>query len=226
MHSHFRTFSAAVLLILSACTSSHVEDLNDPAEPVIDNSTAQTNYQIDNQSYSNCDEVHSTHLSMDLTVNFEEKKLTGFVKHNIENITGTTKMIFDVNQLSIDKVVLDDSEPTQFVIGNYDDVKGSPMEVIIKPETKSVTIYYSTQPSSKALQWLEPQQTAGKKFPYLFTQGEAVLTRTWIPCQDSPQNRITYDATLQVPPNLLPLMAADNNPTKKNAQGKYSYVKT
>ena len=87
MHSHFRTFSAAVLLILSACTSSHVEDLNDPAEPVIDNSTAQTNYQIDNQSYSNCDEVHSTHLSMDLTVNFEEKKLTGFVKHNIENIT-------------------------------------------------------------------------------------------------------------------------------------------
>lgn len=224
MYPHVRIFSAAVLLVLSACTSSDVKDLNDQTEPVEDISTEQANNQIDNQSYSNIDEVHSTHLTMDLTVNFDEKKLTGFVKHDIENITGTTKMIFDVNQLSIDKVVLDDSEPTQFVIGNYDDVKGSPMEVIIKPETKSVTIYYSTQPSSKALQWLEPQQTAGKKFPYLFTQGEAVLTRTWIPCQDSPQNRITYNATLQVPPNLLPLMAADNNPTKKNAQGKYSYV--
>lgn len=224
MHSHYRTYSAAVLLILSACTSSHVENLNDPAEPIIDKSTAQANNQIDNQSYSNCDEVHTTHLSMDLTVNFDEKKLTGFVKHDIENISGTTTMIFDVNQLSIDKVVLDQSEPTQFVIGDYDKVKGSPLQVTIKPETKSVTIYYSTQPSSKALQWLEPQQTAGKKFPYLFTQGEAVLTRTWMPCQDSPQNRITYDATIQVPPNLLPLMAADNNPTKKNAQGKYSYI--
>ncbi len=224
MYTNFKIFSASVLLVLSACTSSDVKDLNDQAQPVEDISTADENDKIDNQSYSNCDEVHSTHLSIDLTVNFEEKKLTGFVKHDIENIAGTTTMIFDVNQLSIDKVVLDDNEPTQFVIGDYDEVKGSPMEVTVKPETKSVTIYYSTQPASKALQWLEPQQTDGKKFPYLFTQGEAVLTRTWIPCQDSPQNRITYDANLQVPSNLLPLMAADNNPTKKNAQGKYSYV--
>lgn len=224
MHPHFRILSAAVLLVLSACTSSDVKDLNDQAEPVEDISIAHVNDQIDNQSYSNCEEVYSTHLSMELTVNFDEKKLIGFVKHDIENITGTTTMIFDVNQLSIDKVVLDDNEPTQFVIGNYDDVKGSPMEVTVKPETKSVTIYYSTQPNSKALQWLAPQQTAGKKFPYLFTQGEAVLTRTWIPCQDTPQNRITYDATLQVPSNLLALMAADNNPTEKNTEGKYAYT--
>ncbi len=224
MHPHFRTLLAAVLLVLSACTSSDVKDLNDQAEPVEDISIAHVNDQIDNQSYSNCEEVYSTHLSMELTVNFDEKKLIGFVKHDIENITGTTTMIFDVNQLSIDKVVLDDNEPTQFVIGNYDDVKGSPMEVTVKPETKSVTIYYSTQPNSKALQWLAPQQTAGKKFPYLFTQGEAVLTRTWIPCQDTPQNRITYDATLQVPSNLLALMAADNNPTEKNTEGKYAYT--
>lgn len=224
MHPHFRILLAAVLLVLSACTSSDVKDLNDQAEPVEDISIAHVNNQIDNQSYSNCEEVYSTHLSMELTVNFDEKKLIGFVKHDIENITGTTTMIFDVNQLSIDKVVLDDNEPTQFVIGNYDDVKGSPMEVTVKPETKSVTIYYSTQPNSKALQWLAPQQTAGKKFPYLFTQGEAVLTRTWIPCQDTPQNRITYDATLQVPSNLLALMAADNNPTEKNTEGKYAYT--
>ena len=77
MYPHVRIFSAAVLLVLSACTSSDVKDLNDQTEPVEDISTEQANNQIDNQSYSNCDEVHSTHLSMDLTVNFEEKKLTG-----------------------------------------------------------------------------------------------------------------------------------------------------
>lgn len=220
MHPLFRILTALVFLGISSCTTSDIKEMNEQEVTVIEPVEVDP---IDNQSYSNCEDVRSTHLTLDLNVNFEAKKLTGYVKHDIENSTGVTTMIFDVNQLAIDKVVLDESDPTEFVIGEYDPIKGSPMHVKIKPETKSVTIYYSTQPESKALQWLDPQQTAGKKFPYLFTQGEAVLTRTWIPCQDSPQNRITYDATLQVPSNLLALMAADNNPTKKNSQGKYTY---
>ena len=34
----------------------------------------------------------------------------------------------------------------------------------------SVTVEYETSPNSSALQWLEPEQTAGKKQPYLFSQ--------------------------------------------------------
>ena len=56
----------------------------------------------------------------------------------------------------------------------------------IKPETKEVNVYYLTTPAAAALQWLEPAQTAGGKRPYLFTQSQAILARTWVPCQDSP----------------------------------------
>lgn len=33
-----------------------------------------------------------------------------------------------------------------------------------------VEVTYETSPSAKALQWLSPEQTAGKKQPYLFSQ--------------------------------------------------------
>lgn len=33
-----------------------------------------------------------------------------------------------------------------------------------------VEVTYETSPSATALQWLTPEQTAGKKQPYLFSQ--------------------------------------------------------
>ena len=36
----------------------------------------------------------------------------------------------------------------------------------------NMTVAYETKPTAKAgaVQWLDPEQTAGKKHPYLFTQ--------------------------------------------------------
>jgi len=36
----------------------------------------------------------------------------------------------------------------------------------------SIIIEYETSPSASALQWLTAQQTCGKKYPYLFSQGQ------------------------------------------------------
>ena len=72
------------------------------------------------------------------------------------------------------------------------------------------------------MQWLTPQQTAGKAQPFLFTQGQAILSRTWFPCQDSPGIRFTYNAKVTVPKNLLAVMSAEN-PVAKNDSGLYSF---
>ena len=55
---------------------------------------------------------------------------------------------------------------------------------------------------------LAPEQTAGGKQPFLFTQGQAILTRSWIPLQDSPGVRVSWKARIRAPQHLRPLMSA------------------
>uniref|UniRef100_A0A8C4QKR7 Arginyl aminopeptidase (aminopeptidase B) n=1 Tax=Eptatretus burgeri TaxID=7764 RepID=A0A8C4QKR7_EPTBU len=56
--------------------------------------------------------------------------------------------------------------------------------------------------------WLEPEQTAGKVKPFFYTQGQAVLNRSFFPCADTPSVKITYSATIKVPHGLVAVMSA------------------
>ena len=53
-------------------------------------------------------------------------------------------------------------------------------------------------------------------------RGQAILTRTWIPIQDVPSNRITYSAEMKVPKDLMAVMSA-SNPKEKNSLGEYHF---
>ena len=68
----------------------------------------------------------------------------------------------------------------------------------------------SSAPEAEALQWLTPEQTAGKKHPFLFSQGQSILNRTWIPTQDSPGIRQTWEARIVVPEPLKVVMSGEN----------------
>ena len=96
------------------------------------------------------------------------------------------------------------------------------LEIDIEPDTQFVRIYYETSPHLAALQWLSPQQTSGSVSPFMFTQREAILARSWIPCQNSPSVRFTYSASVRVPANLMAVMSA-SNPKEKAADGIYHF---
>lgn len=86
-------------------------------------------------------------------------------------------------------------------------------------------IDYETSQQAAAVQWLEPAQTAGGKLPFMFTQGQAILTRTWIPTQDGPGIRQTYDATVHVPAGMRAVMSAEHTGTEaeKDSAGRSVY---
>jgi aminopeptidase N len=125
-------------------------------------------------------------------------------------------LILDVKNLQIEKVTVDD-QPAVWQVGKSDPILGAPLTIAITPKSKKVKVVYSTTKNSDALLWVE-----GKK-PFLFTQSQAILARTWIPCQDQPSLRFTYSAQVEVPSDLLALMSARN--PQKMQEGKSGSTK-
>lgn len=221
-------FSIIVLsLFFFACndskTESNDQNTSSKEQSAKEDSSKEVEDVVNNHSYSNIDKINTTHLHLDFDIDFDQKKIKGVARHKMNN-TGVDVAIFDVQGLDIQKVTLGEGEEkeTSYEIGEEDKLLGAPLKVDIEKNTSTVNIYYETTEGSQALDWLEPSLTGSKKHPFLYTQGQAILTRTWIPSQDTPENRITYSANVKVPAELLALMSA-NNPTEKNESGEYSF---
>ncbi len=177
----------------------------------------------DPHSFSRPDEIVVTHLDLDITVDFEKKQIYGSASYKIDMKIGATALYLDTRRLNISRVTLDDEEKeTKFLLGDSSEIVGQALKIDVPAGTQSVNIYYATTEKADALQWLEPAQTGGKKKPFLFTQSQPILARTWIPCQDSPGIRMTYHAKIRCPSDLMAVMSAEN-PVKRNEQGLYEF---
>lgn len=177
--------------------------------------------KVQNHTYGNYDKVKITHLSLKLNVDFEKHSVGGSATWDIDNFGKAPQIILDHKNMDILKTEVDGKQ-VNFEIGEFDSVLGAALVIPIDAASKKVTVIYKTHPDAEALQWLSPEQTHDKKYPFLFSQSQAILARTWIPLMDAPAVRFTYDATISVPPNLMAMMSAAN-PTEKNAQGLYHF---
>ncbi len=210
---------------LTLCVISHLFfACNQKKENKTENQNSKNmSTAIDIHTFAKPDESIMTHISLDLNVNFEEKILSGKAMIDIKNAQNATSFWFDSKSLQIEKITLDDKEiATTFKQNEPKAHVGTGVQIQIKPETKKINVYYKTDKSAAALQWLSPIQTAGKKQPFLFTQSQAILARSWVPCQDSPGIRFSYDAKITVPKGLMALMSAAN-PEKTSENGVYTF---
>ena len=210
--------SLLTLVLITSCNDNSTKKAISPTVLMADSS-------YDNHSYANIREVRTKHLDLELDVNFQNQTIYGVARHTLENI-GADTAIFDIKNLEIQKVTIGKGQEkeTNFLIGEWDkdSLLGQPLLVKIDPTTKYVNIYYETTQKTESIDWLPSELTDGKTHPYMYTQGQAILTRSWIPLQDSPANRLTYSAKVKVPKELMAVMSA-KNPIEKNAEGLYSF---
>ncbi|MGN6279613.1 MAG: M1 family metallopeptidase [Sphingomonas sp.] len=161
----------------------------------------------DVHSYANPREARVTHVALDLQANFVDHVLAGTATLDVAAEPNAQKIVLDTDHLKISKVTDGAGNALDYQLGQSDPIHGAPLTVQLG-SARTIAITYQTDPAAKALQWLAPEQTLGKKLPFLFSQGEPILNRSWIPTQDSPGIRQTWDAKITVPEGMNVVMSA------------------
>ena len=163
---------------------------------------------VDVHSYAKPLEARVTHVALDLAVDFAAKRVGGTATLDIERRPEALAIVLDSKGLEIAEVADAGGKPLPFKIGPVDEILGAPLSIGLNGDTRRIVIRYKSAPDAGALQWLTPEQTAGKKHPYLLSQGQAIENRSWIPTQDSPGVRQTWEAKIRVPAALTAVMSA------------------
>ena len=159
----------------------------------------------DPSSYANVSAFTTEHLTLDVSVDFTTRMLTGTAALRLtRHDPAATELVLDTRDLTISRVEAAIGDglwvDTRFSLDTATPAFGSALRIVMPPGADRVRVTYATSPTARGLQWLEPVQTAGRKRPFLFSQAQAIQARSFIPLQDLPGVRQTYDATLRVPP--------------------------
>ena len=224
----FRTAAVAASLLLAACqasesnTASPAGESGDTAQisPILSTPDAK-----DDASYARPLQGRVHHVALDLTVDFDAKRVGGTATLDIDRKADAREIVLDDKGLEIESITDGEKQPLRYKVGAADPKLGAPLTVALGPDTKRLVIKYKSAPDAGALQWLTPAQTAGKKKPYLFSQGQAIENRSWIPTQDSPGIRQTWEATIRVPAGLTAVMSAPESaePITQGGESVFSY---
>jgi len=210
--------SSIVVICSLLLTSCGEKDTYDPAR--------------DYFTFANTEAFVTRHIALDLDVDFERQVLRGNVVLNMIVLDASAdQIILDTRDIDVDSVVFflagGDTEVASFEMGDVDAVLGTPLSISIPAsvDTSSelaLKVDYKTSPKASALQWLPPELTAGGKHPMMFSQSQSIHARSWVPLQDTPAVRITYEAVIRTPGNLLAVMSANNDPLTPRG-GEYQF---
>lgn len=208
----------AAILIVSCVNDDVTNDNYDPAH--------------DYFSFANTNQFVTRHLELNLDVDFSAEQLRGHVILHMKVLdSSATEIVLDTRAIAVEEISFLAGDGTKtvadFRFGQSHAVLGTPLIIQVPTSVSaqaeiSVRLDYETSPDSTALQWLPPELTAGGKHPLMFSQSQSIHARSWIPLQDTPAVRITYDATIRTPAQLLAVMSANNDPLTPR-RGEYQF---
>ena len=188
----------------------------------------------DYHSYADVSAFRVTHLDLDVEASFADQRLSGVADLTVARVAASaTRLTLDTRDLGIRQVWWRKDAatlvPLTFTLGARDPMLGAPLHIDVPADAGSpdfvVRISYQTRPQASGLQWVDASLTADKTHPFLFTQSQAIHARSWIPLQDSPQVRLTYDATIHVPRGMRAVMSAESvtNPLELAPEGVFRF---
>jgi aminopeptidase N len=186
----------------------------------------------DPHSYAEPDRFLVRHVALDLRADFTAHRLEGNAELMVERIDPAARELhLDTRDLEVRTVQLLDAKgrpnDIAFRLDARDPILGSRLTIDLtpqkgEPKQQRLRIHYRTSSEASALQWLEPAQTSGPH-PFMYSQGQAIHARSWIPMQDTPAVRVRYTARIHTPPELVAVMSAARITDANAAPGEYRF---
>jgi len=199
-------FASLSVLLVTGCTAEDLPSSERVVAPVL-----TTEQAMDEFTYARPLEARVTHVALDLDLDFEGQRVDGTATLDIQAAEDATEIVLDSDGLIIGGIADGNGNTLAYEIGESDPAKGEPITVqlgeLTGPGLQQIVISYASGPEAEALQWLSPEQTAGGEQPFVFSQGQAILNRSWIPTQDSPGIRQTWEARITAPDPLTVVMS-------------------
>jgi len=163
--------------------------------------------RLDPHSYTDNSQPLTRRLDLALDVDFAAQVLRGRVTLDFGGpVSG--RLDLDTKGLAIRGATTERGTAVPFSLGAEEPILGSCLRLDLPAETRCVTIAYETARDAVALQWLAPEQTEGRRHPFLFSQCQPIHARTMLPCQDSARVRTSYRAEVTIPEALAAVMSA------------------
>jgi leukotriene-A4 hydrolase len=211
----------ASILLLAACQS---DEAPAPLQPSAD---FEVSVGTDPHSFAEYEKVRIRHMHLDLDADMNRSTLSGHVLLDLDRPEpGFQRLVLDTRDLDIRDVnVVDpngDYMPVSWRLGADHGHLGRPLVIVLPQGIEQVRIDYASRPEAFGLQWLNAEQTSSGK-PFMFSQSQPHYARTWVPLQDTPAVRYTFDATIRGPRDLMVVMGADGNLFERNDTGEYHF---
>ena len=172
---------------------------------------ATINMPRDPNTLSNYNNWRTKHTVAEFTIDFKKQRLTGSVELQLESTTDkeSEEIILDTSFLDISAISIDGKKTSDWTVKDRFEPYGSPLSIKVPAVAKGLSTYLkievSTTDKCTALQWFTPSQTSNKKYPYMFSQCQAIHNRSIFPCQDTPDVKSTYHFKIRSP---LPVVAS------------------